>query len=103
MADKSKELFSASNRDKIREAHAKGKRTVVVADTKLTMSTDKKHNTIIVRKATGEQMPLMVLDTNKKFLAQQKARSEAIAQHHKDVKSGEKVLPKFDMRRKKKK
>jgi hypothetical protein len=90
---RSKDPFTASTRDKIREAWDKGKRVIVINDQKYSMVKGK-HDTIIVRpKTTGNdtrKTPLAVIDSKKRLAAKDKAMGESMAKHAKDVKSGAK-------------
>lgn len=92
MADdkKEKNVFSATNRDKIRAAHNKGKRVINIDNVKLALKTDKKHGTIIVTPVGDAKLPLAVVDTQSTYLRKMKERDKSIQQHHKEIKSGEK-------------
>jgi len=91
MSDKPKNLFTAEKRDQIRKLYDKGKRVIEIDGRKFTMAKGK-HGTIVVTpKLRGNDkrfMPVAVLDTKQRMLANDRAMGKSIAQHSKDVKAG---------------
>lgn len=93
MTKKAKDPFTASNRDKIREAFDKGKRVIEILDRKYTMVKGKNDTIVVSPKAMGNdtsKTPLAIIDSKKRLKAKDKAMGESMAQHNKDVKSGAK-------------
>jgi len=89
VTDKVRDIFTATNRDKIRNAYHKGRRVITVEGIKLVLKSDKKGH-ILVKPEGNKKVPFALLDSKLLMEKQDKARREAIATHHKDVKSGEK-------------
>jgi len=90
MADKVRDIFTATNRDKIRNAYHKGRRKITVEGIKFVLKKGDKKGRILVMPEDGKKVPFALLDSKQFMEKQGKARDEAIAKHHKDVKSGDK-------------